>query len=59
MELTPLEIREVEKQVVDKFDDNALNYINEKYFRSAPLMIINTRTEQVTEQIQKSIWDKK
>ena len=58
-ELTLLEIREIEKQIVDKFDDNALELINEKYFRTAPLMTIKTRTEQVTEQIQKSIWDRK
>lgn len=58
-ELSLLEIREIEKQIVDKFDDNALELINEKYFRTAPLMTINTRTEQVTEQIQQSIWDRK
>lgn len=58
-ELTPLEINYIEQQIVDKFDDNAMDVINERYFRSNPLMIIKPRTEQVMEQIQDSIWNKK
>ena len=58
-ELTPVEIMNIENQIIDKFDDNALEYINEKYFKSAPLMTISTKTEQVIDNIQKSIWDKK
>ena len=58
-DLSPLEVREIEKQIVDKFDDNALAYINEKYFRQFPLMTIKTKTEQITEQMQQSIWDRK
>lgn len=56
---TPLELKRIEEQVVDKFDDNALEYINEKYFRMYPLMTIKTKTEQVIEQIQDSIWGRK
>lgn len=58
-DLAPLDILNIENQITDKFDDNALEYINEKYFKYAPLMTISTKTEQVTEQIQKSIWDRK
>ena len=58
-ELKPLEILSIENQIVDKFDDNALALINERYFRSSPLMTIKTKTEQAIDQIHHSIWDKK
>lgn len=57
-EVTPLELHNIELQIMDKFDDNALEYINEKYFKPCPLMIIGNKTEQVVENIQKSIWDR-
>lgn len=47
MNCPPLEIRKVEAQIVDKFDDNGIEIINEKYFKTAPLMTINTKKEQV------------
>lgn len=59
MELSPLEVKKIEQQIVDKFDDNALSIINERYFRSDPLMTINTKKEQVAEQIHRSIWEGK
>ena len=61
LEVTPLEIQLIERQIVDKFDDNALQVINEKYFKTNPLMIINTKTEQVIKEMNphQSMWDKK
>lgn len=46
-ELTPVNISYIENQLVDKFDDDKLNEINETIFRQCPLMIVNTRSEQV------------
>lgn len=58
-DLSPLDIRHIEEQIIDKFDDSALNMMNERYFREFPLMLINTKTEQVVEQMRGSIWDRK
>lgn len=59
-DLTLLEIRKVEEQIVDKFDDNGIDIINEKYFKTAPLMTIKTKKEQIIDQIQQqSIWETK
>lgn len=46
-ELTPTNISYIENQLVDKFDDDKLKEINETVFMQCPLMIVNTRTEQV------------
>lgn len=57
---SPMNVRHIEEQMVDKFDDNAMNYMNERYFKMAPLMLIGSKTEQMVEQInqQSSIWGK-
>lgn len=44
---TPLQRDFIMSQIIDKFDDTTLNKMNEKYFLMCPIMLIDTKTEQV------------
>lgn len=59
-EITPLEINLITRQLEDKFDDNTVKQMNERYFKKFPLMIIKSRSEQVYNDNypRKSIFDK-
>lgn len=46
-EVTPLDISLIKQQITDKFDDNTLRQMNERYFLHCPIMTINTKTDQV------------
>lgn len=46
-ELTPLEIAEILSQIEDKCQDETLGELNETVFALFPLMIINSKTQQV------------
>ena len=37
----------VVNQLIDKFDDNTLLSINDKYFKNHPLMLINMKRDQI------------
>lgn len=45
--LSELEIHGILSTIEDKYDENALRLINERYFQMHPLMIINPRSEQI------------
>lgn len=45
--LSELEIHGIMSTIEDKYDENALRLINERYFQMHPLMIINPRSEQI------------
>ena len=45
--LSESDIHRILSHVEDKFDENALRLINEKYFQMHPLMLINPRSEQI------------
>jgi hypothetical protein len=50
----------ISKQVEDKFDDNSLAYINDKYFKHCPIMTINTKSDQIMRNINHSdMWSKR
>lgn len=46
-EVTDMQLEDILNQIVDKFDDNALVRINQKYFNRFPLMTINMKSSQV------------
>jgi hypothetical protein len=37
-------------QIEDRYDENSLRYLNDKYFMNHPLMIVNTRSEQIVKE---------
>lgn len=39
--------RDIFNQITDKFDDNALIYLNDKYFKDHPIMTIDTKSDQI------------
>ena len=45
--LSKSDIHRILSNIEDKFDDNALRTINERYFQMHPLMLINPRSEQI------------
>lgn len=45
--LSELDIHRILSQIEDKFDENTLKTINERYFQMHPLMLINPRSEQI------------
>lgn len=45
--LSESDIHRILYRIEDKFDENALRLINEKYFQMHPLMIVNPRSEQI------------
>ena len=59
-EINPYQISLIRQQIIDKFDDRTLKNMNEKYFLHCPIMLIETKTNQVMgtyKDIPK--WDKK
>lgn len=48
-EVNSLMISLIRQQVVDKFDDRTLKMMNEKYFLHCPIMLVETKTNQVME----------
>ena len=40
----------VMNQIEDRYDENTLHYLNDRYFKSHPLMIVNTRSEQIVKE---------
>lgn len=46
-DVTPLDISLIKQQVVDKFDDRTLKNMNERYFLHCPIMMIDTKTDQL------------
>lgn len=46
-DITHNQLEDILSQIVDKFDDNALVKINQKYFNRYPLMTINMKSSQV------------
>ena len=46
-EVTPLDISLIRQQIVDKFDDRTLRQMNERYFLHCPIMMIDTKTDQM------------
>lgn len=45
-ELSELDIHNILGQIIDKYDDNTLHYINDKYFQDSPLFIVKDHREQ-------------
>ena len=37
-------------QIENRYDENTLHYMNDKYFMNHPLMIVNTRSEQIVKE---------
>lgn len=56
--LEPLEIHNVVSQIVDKYDENTLNNMNEKYFKKYPIELVNPKSVQVLYGNSRSIFDK-
>lgn len=46
-EVEPVELHKIKSCLVDNFDDNTLEAMNEKYFRQFPIDIIKPKTQQV------------
>lgn len=46
-EIEPLDIHRLEGFLVDKYDENTLNTINEKYFKRFPIEIIKPKSQQI------------
>ena len=46
-DIEPVEIHKIKSCIVDKYDDNTLNEMNEKYFKLFPLEIIKPKSQQV------------
>lgn len=61
-DVNPLMISLIRQQVVDKFDDRTLKVMNEKYFLHCPIMLIETKTNQVMGTYSDKspiVWEKK
>lgn len=61
-EANPYIISKIKQQVVDRFDDRTLKTMNEKYFLHCPIMLVETKTNQVMGTYSNKsplIWDKK
>ena len=59
-DVNPYQISLLRQQVIDKFDDRTLKSMNEKYFLHCPLMLIETKTNQVMGTYDgPSIWEKR
>lgn len=46
-ELTPKERFEIFSQVIDKYDDISLEYLNDRFFTNHLLMIVDSRSQQI------------
>lgn len=46
-DVTPVQREHITSQLIDKYDDNTLEYINEQFFQCCPIMTIQTRSEQI------------
>lgn len=46
-ELTPVDIHNIISQIEDKYDENTLDYINDRYFQMCPIFSIKTHKEQL------------
>lgn len=61
-DVTPYMISAIRQQIIDKFDDRTLKNMNEKYFLHCPIMLIETKTNQVMgtyADSSSSIWETK
>ena len=59
--LSPLDIHKIVSQKEDKYDDNAIDYINERYFQFCPIFVVKNHKSQVFQEDlnRKSIFDRK
>ena len=46
-DVEPVELHKIKSFLVDNFDDNTLEAMNEKYFKRFPIDIIRPKTQQV------------
>lgn len=46
-DIKPIDIHTVLESFTDKYDDNAVLYMNERYFEKYPLMLVSMKREQV------------
>ena len=46
-EIEPIELHKIKSCLIDNFDDNTLEAMNEKYFKAFPIDIIKPKTQQV------------
>lgn len=46
-EVNPYIISKIKQQIVDRFDDRTLKLMNEKYFLHCPIMLVETKTNQI------------
>lgn len=46
-EVTPIQKEYITSQFIDKYDENTLKSLNEKFFQACPLMLVQPRSEQV------------
>ena len=61
-EANPYVVSKIKGQVIDKFDDRTLKEMNEKYFLHCPIMLVETKTNQVMGTYSERSplkWDKK
>lgn len=58
-ELTPLDIHKIVSQREDKYDDKAIEYINDRYFQFCPIFTVKNHRDQIyKEDKRKSIFDR-
>lgn len=50
-EITPSERFEIFSQVIDKYDDISLEFLNERFFNQYPIMIIDSKSRQILNNI--------
>lgn len=58
IELTPVDIHNVLSCIEDKYDDNTLLVMNDKYFQNHPLMMINMKSQQIQSKSRRNIFDR-
>ena len=57
--MSELDMHNILNQIIDKYDDNTLYYINDKYFQSCPIFIVKDHKEQILNtENKKSIFDR-
>lgn len=61
-DLTPSDIYSITKQIVDKFDEQAIDILNQRYFQRCQIMNIDTLYKKIQDKIynpvKKSVFDK-
>lgn len=57
--MSELDMHNILNQIIDKYDDNTLYYINDRYFQSCPIFIVKDHKEQILNtENRKSIFDR-